>query len=109
MLKTDVKVGQLDRRITLKTRTTVQTSTGYARETWTDLATVWAQLVDRGGAEREVSEQEVGVRRVAFIIRYRSDIGAADRIEYDGDIYDITNIEEVGRRRFLKISAEWRA
>ena len=36
-------------------------------------------------------------------IRYKSDVSVLDRIEYDGQYYDIESIETIGRRCGLRL------
>ena len=40
-----------------------------------------------------------------FTIRYRSEVSTKHRISYDGDIYQITGITEIGRKEGQRITA----
>lgn len=101
------KIGHLDRRITLKTRTVAVDAYGGGVETFADLAEVWAKveypITDSG--EDYVNAVNLVTQRIDFTIRHRTDLDFVDRIVYDSKIYDIERIAEVGRDGYLKITA----
>ena len=55
--------------------------------------------------EREEADQRVTVNPKIFTIRYRSEVTTKHRISYDGDIYHITGITEIGRKEGQRITA----
>ncbi len=95
--------GRLDRKITIQELTTTNDEYGEPVESWSDLATVWAEVKQQSAREMwesgKVSEVEM-----MFRIRYRSGIDTTNRISYDGDTYDITGVREIGRRDGLEIT-----
>lgn len=98
-------VGRLDRRITIEQPTASQDAYGEPVESWGALATVWAQVQPLRGEERFEAQQVGAERTVRFRIRYRSDVTEQMRVVYDGDVYDITAVLELGRREGLEILA----
>lgn len=102
--------GQLDRRITLQSRTTAANAYGEPIETWSTLATVWAavEYPITGSDEQTQQGLNIASTRANFTIRHRSDIGFVNRIQYNSDTWDIERISEDGRKSFLVITAERR-
>lgn len=99
----------MDRRITIKGKSIAENSFGECIETWTDLATVWAEVREIRGGERYAAMQtQASVDRI-FRIRYRAGITPENIIYYDGKDYDIGGILEIGRREGLEIYASARA
>ncbi len=103
------RIGALDRRITLQTNTPTQNASGELVDSWSDVATVWAQVTGQSVAEQHEDGQEHAIAQTDFLIRWRSDVNAADRILYDSAVYDVSGIREVGRQEMLLISAAARA
>ena len=66
----------------------------------------------RAQAETDQNQKRVFQRTADFTIRYCGGVVAADlqvcEILYDGHVWDISGIVEVGRRMFLKLTAYWR-
>ena len=103
-----MRVGQLDRRIDLKDARTTKDDWNHPVRSYTHLATVWAHKQERTSVEVTESMQEVNVNRVIWTIRYRDDLSALDRIEYDSKHYYVTGIQELGRQEWLRIYTEQR-
>jgi SPP1 family predicted phage head-tail adaptor len=100
-----MNAGDLDRAIRIERATVVQNEFGEEIQTWRTVAECRAQVVPLRGAERFQSRQEFATAETHFRIRYRSGIKPTDRIVYDGQTYDITDIREIGRRVGLDIMA----
>jgi len=98
--------GNLDRRITLANYTqTGDGSFGEVTKTYTTLATVWAWIRFKEGNERLFQTKETVSADCIFTIRYRTSITEKTRITYDSVNYDILHIAEVGRRKYLELTA----
>jgi SPP1 family predicted phage head-tail adaptor len=104
-----VRSGRLDRRLTLQRRTLIENDYGEAVETWTDLATVWAEKIPVRGAERYAAMQTVAEVDCKFRIRYRRGVTPLDRVVCEGITYDVQGVLEIGRREGLEILAKGRA
>lgn len=105
-----ILAGQLDRRITIERRTSVQDPVyGTGTLTWETLATVWAQVRDiLPSRAEEVADNVSMSRRPARIrIRYRDDITSDMRIDYGGrKLRIVSGPAELGRREGIEMIAE---
>lgn len=98
------KIGSLDERIVFQTATETVNGYGELVKTWTNTAEVWAKVEYRTTGQNEVYAQATvrEYRPVNFTTRYTTDYTAKNRIVYQGENYDIENIEHEGRGRFTK-------
>lgn len=99
--------GRLDRRITIQTFTESNNTFREPIKTWVTLATVWAQLVPQRGTERYAIREGQAVDARALVIwriRHRTDVTTLMRISYGGELYDIQDIREIGRREGLELA-----
>jgi SPP1 family predicted phage head-tail adaptor len=100
----------LDKRITIQSLTTTRSATGAEVPVWADWRTVWAavEYPKTGSDEATLTDQEQAIRRAKFTIRYTGTVLEKWRIVYEGDTYDITAINPIGRRDFETLWAEVR-
>ena len=102
----------MDKLIGIRQATRVTDSTGGVTETWSDLATnVWCKVeytLQSGEGMRGEDQQMVAYRIVKFTFRDFWSLNETMRIEFESSEYDILNISELGRDRFLVIEAEKR-
>jgi SPP1 family predicted phage head-tail adaptor len=103
-----IPAGSLDRRITIQRVTTAPNEFNEPIETWRDLVTVFASKQDISDAERW-SAGAIGAEiTTRFQIRYSSQLAALDnrdRVIFDGRVFDIAGVKEIGRRKGLEITA----
>ena len=104
-----MRSGRLDRRLTLQRRTLTENDYGEPVETWTTLATVWAEKIPVRGAERYAAIQTVAEVDTRFKIRYRTDVSPLDRVVCAGTTYDVKGVLEIGRKIGWEIYATARA
>lgn len=97
-----VSVGQLDRRIKLRTPLNTDTEYGHKKVTGFSDIDVWAKVEYLSGKEKGFDGVMSENEGISFTVRYRN-VTYRMRIQYDGKDYDIERIEEIGRKRFLKI------
>lgn len=83
--------------------TTSQSASGEAVETWSTLATVWAQRQDQAGNEAFRAGAERAMVGTVYRIRYRSDLKARDRLVDASETYDIESIALFGRNDGLDL------
>ena len=100
-----MQAGRLDRRITIERKTTVPDEVGDPVESWAELSTRWANVKHQGGREFLAAGAERTEARTVFTIRYFDGLRRTDRINYDGAIYDVEAINELGRREGQQILA----
>lgn len=104
-----MRAGKLDRRVTIQRATTASNSFNEPIETWADVATVWGQQRPNRGNERFAAQEVAGSAVMTFQIRYRSDVTVKDRLSYDGRLWNILDVRELGRREATEIDAVARA
>lgn len=94
-----MRAGRKDRRIIIEVLTTAKSSFGSDTETWALYKTVWAEVTQVQASERFGAEQMTSERVLSFKIDYIPGISAkTHRIKYEGEVYDISPPQEVGRR-----------
>lgn len=98
-----IKAGKLDRQITIERQTETVAASGSVVKAWAAVATVRAELVQRGSDEYLAGFGEAEAGGAVFRIRYLAGITPADRVIFDGVVYDINEIAEHGRRRALEL------
>ena len=99
-----MRAGKLDRKITIQR--SIETKDGpRVVTTWTEFATVRAELVKWSASEFSTGYGEAEAGTLVFRIRYLDGITTADRVTYDGIAYGIKEITEIGRRRGLELRA----
>lgn len=104
-----MKSGKLDRRVTIQRVAVVLDDFGGEIETWTDHATVWAQVLPVSDGERWRAEQVSATVSTRFRIRWGAGVRVTDQIIYEGRTYDIVGVKEIGRREGQEITAAARA
>jgi head-tail adaptor len=117
-----VRAGRLDRKIDLQRKSVSLSESGAPIETWTKLAANrWASVSPVSAEERFSIPQLLAKQQMEFQLRWSSDIGdlsPLDRIVYPAvpdtspptpipntSIYDVVEVQEIGRREGLKIMA----
>ena len=102
------QAGQLDRRITIQTFSETTDNFGQEVKSFSTLASVWANVVEKVGREGEDGEMIAATKKVEFIIRYRTDVDEEMRIIYNSNTYKIQAIQSAdARKAFLKIVCLW--
>lgn len=106
-----MRAGALDRTIEIHAKTISQDSTGQAIETWARVASEWAQVESVLNPEAFTADRTLSYKTKYFTMRYRALSPDTNRIRYEDQDYDILAIGELenrGRRRWLKVLAEVR-
>lgn len=102
------QAGQLDRRITIQTFSETTDNFGQEVKSFSTLASVWANVVEKVGSEGEDGEMIAATKKVEFVIRYRTDVDEEMRILYNNNTYKIQAIQSAdARKAFLKIVCLW--
>lgn len=79
-----LNAGELDQRITVQTPASTVDALGQRTETWTDVATLWAQAQPLRGREFFAAGQVQSEAAVRFRIRYRTGIDGTMRVLWRG-------------------------
>lgn len=98
-----MRAGKLDRIITLQRSVETKSATGAVTLTWSDLATVKAEIVEQSADEFLTGFGEAQTDAIVFRVRYIADLTTGDRVLYAGTAHDLTAISEIGRRRGLEL------
>lgn len=101
-------IGRLDRKITIQSLAVTQGDFGEVTEAYSTFATVWAQVKEVSGSERDIDDKQVGLAKVEFLIRHIDNLNLRMRISYDSKVYDITHIKHhhMDRDNSITITAE---
>lgn len=100
-----MRAGRRNRRITIQQVTETQDSYGAITESWSTYKSVWAEVVPKRGREYFNQPETVSQEDVMFRILYIAGVTHKMRISYDGNVYDIQSIGEIGYREGLEIMA----
>lgn len=88
-----MKAGSLNRQIVIQSRDTGSDDAGQPVQTWTTLATVWADVRGATGlGTMRAGLDGVEVNGYSFRIRYRTDVNAAKRVVFGGQNYDVKQV-----------------
>jgi SPP1 family predicted phage head-tail adaptor len=95
-----MKAGTLRNLILLQTRDSGTDDAGQPVQTWTDLASVWADIRGANGLNTiKASLDGVEINAYSFRIRYRTDVDAAKRVVYGGQNYDVKQVRHDHARK----------
>lgn len=101
-----MRAGRLDRSISIERASRAVSPAGTVSDNWATIATVRAELVRGNALEAARAFGEAETSTVLFRVRYLADITTADRVMFDGETFDLVEIEEIGRRRGLNLRCE---
>ena len=92
---------RMRQRVTIQQATETADTAGGTTRSWSDVATVWAEVLPLGGGriERLFANQLQAEASHRITIRYRSGVTTAMRISYAGRVFNIrsvTNVNEAG-------------
>ncbi|MBZ9757854.1 phage head closure protein [Mesorhizobium sp. ESP6-5] len=100
-----MRAGKLDRTISIERKTETVSPTGAPIAAWLNTATVRAEIVTQSASEFLTGFGEAESGTIVFRIRYLAGITTADRVSYAGQVYDLKEVTETGRRRGLELRA----
>lgn len=94
-----MQAGKLRHRVQIQALSQVQDlATGEMLDTWTELATVWANVVPLRGQERFEAQQVQAELSHRVEMRYRPDVTSKNRLLYDGRILEIASVADFEER-----------
>ena len=96
-----MQAGRLNKRVLIQSPATGQDATGEPTTGWTDVATVWASIVDVSGREYVAAGGLQNSAQTKITIRYRSGIVPSMRVVHGATIYGIEAVLEQGRDALL--------
>lgn len=87
-----MRAGRLNRRVVIQQRLAAENELGEKVSGWQNVATVWANIMQKSGMETIRSEMEMSVVNTSIRIRYRTDINAGMRVADGSTIYEIRSV-----------------
>jgi SPP1 family predicted phage head-tail adaptor len=84
-----MRIGKLNRRVSIQACTAVQDDAGQEVATWTEVAKPWANVRFLNGKEYSTSGTMVSGATVSIQIRYRTDLDATMRVVQGSTIYNV--------------------
>ena len=96
-----MQAGRLNRRCTLQQPGTTTDELGQPIPGWTDVATVWASIVDVSGREYVAAGGLQNAAQTKITIRYRSGIVPSMRVVHGSDAYNVEAVLGQDRRGLL--------
>lgn len=96
-----MKAGKLNVLVTIRQKTSTQDEAGQPVLTYSNLATVWANIRHLSGVETIKSEAPTSVVKASIRIRRRTDVTAAMEVVHGATIYEIKAVlpDEESRER----------
>jgi len=100
-----INVGRFNQRITVQKPSASVDALGQRVETWTELATVWAQAQPLRGREYFAAGEVNSDAAVRFRLRYRGDVTGAMRVLWRGVAHAIVAdpVDVEGGRHTLEL------
>lgn len=98
-----MRAGRMDRRIQLQSLTVTKDADGNDVESWSAIATVWAEKRESGGKEAMAGDAVQADIDAVFRIYYRTDVLTTSRVVYESRTFDIQRFAEIGRHEGLEI------
>jgi SPP1 family predicted phage head-tail adaptor len=102
-------LGPLDRRVTIERSIAIPDGLGGEEASWGRHADVWASYYPISDSERLRAAEVAATITARFRIRWGLDVGPTDRLVFDGRIYEIVGVKEIGRHKGQEITAGSRA
>lgn len=100
-----MRAGDLRRRVLIQSRQATVDGFGQRSTTWTDVATVFAEIQPLSGRELQLAQAINAEVNHKVTIRYRPGISAAMRVVYQGRRFNIQAVIDVDmRHRTLELS-----
>lgn len=102
-----MRIGNLNRRITIQAPARADNGKGGHTKSWADAGDAWAEMIPLRGGEA-LSQAVLESRQVWKVtIHYRADVTTECRILFEGRPLNIQTAEDPdGRRRWLVMTAE---
>jgi SPP1 family predicted phage head-tail adaptor len=100
-------IGELRQRVTLQQEVPATDGAGGYGLVWADIVTLWAKVEPLTGRERVAARKIEESVTHRILLRRRRDVTAAMRIFYDGRLFNIRTVRDLGERdRFTELLAE---
>jgi SPP1 family predicted phage head-tail adaptor len=93
-----MQIGKLDQRVSLYSVAQTIDDAGGPVDTASLVATVWAHVLSQKGDESFKAAQQNASRTIKLKLRWRDDVATSWLVEWNGDRYDIVDVDPSKRR-----------
>ncbi len=100
-----MKPGKMRYRITLEENAGSQDEYGNITDEWTEVCTVWADIVPVSGREYLAAEQNMSETQYKIYMRYRKGINAKMRAREGDHVYELLSVLGSQRSGMLTLMA----
>ena len=102
-----MRAGQLNARITVEQQSTTPDALGQPTQSWSDFATMWANIRHSSGVESIKADALATVTRASIRVRYRTDLTAGMRVVGALSIYNIVAVlPDIGGKEYTDLVCE---
>jgi SPP1 family predicted phage head-tail adaptor len=102
-----MRAGRLNKRITIQQLAAGQDEIGQPVQTWTTVATVWADICHQSGLEAIKGDAVTSLIKASIRIRYRNDLNAGMRAVYGATAYNILAVlPDVSGKEYVDLACE---
>lgn len=99
-----MRIGKYRYRVTVQQRASTQDALGEVTGAWSDVATLWGEVVPMTMREVMAAGQQSSIATTIMRIRYRADILPSMRVLWESKPYEIQSVVDVdGRHRVLEL------
>ena len=99
-----MQAGRLNRRVTLQQPAAGFDELGQPIPSWTDVATLWADIRMKSGLEAIKAGASVSVVQASIRVRYRAGINAGMRVAHNLTAYEILAVQpDLGGREYVDL------
>lgn len=100
-----MRAGKMDRSITVQSFTSSVNEYGTPIETWTDVATVRAQII-QSSTEEFLTNGASDTTSIIFRARHFAGVTTSSQVVYEGETFNVREITEIGRRKGLDLRCD---
>jgi SPP1 family predicted phage head-tail adaptor len=102
-----MRAGLLKTRVQIQQKSAVQDTVGQPTESWTTVATVWADVRNQRGLEVVKGDMQMSRLLASIRIRHRAGITAAMRVMQGTNIYNIVTVSpDTNNRDYIDLICE---
>jgi SPP1 family predicted phage head-tail adaptor len=100
-----IAIGKRDRRVTVLMQSVTRGQSGDVITAYTPRFSkpLYAGVAGATGRERMAAGQNTAPWELKVTVLYNSGISRNDKVEYNGERYDIVGMSEIGRREGLEL------